>query len=631
LIRRGAYPQAIKLLQQAVTAQPAHFESRLQLAKAYLDWVYMQARMPLVDIQPNVLSAEALHYLQLAESQLVALARLRPASPHVQELLAIVHLIYGRPAEAQGCLKKALAKNPANPELLYNMGYCLTELGRYAEAATQLTRLTALHPEHGMGWQMLGEASRLGDNPEIALAAYRRAIKLLPDWPQPFGGMASTLVKLGRHTEGLSYMEKAIELAPSETLFQSMLFDLHFQPELTAAEIAARHRAFGERFEAPLKPVWQPHANVPDPERTLRVGFVSPDFRRHSVGYFMADLLGSLKATGLELLAYSNGGEHDDLTERIKPQFTTWCECQAMNDGALAAQIRADRIDILIDLAGHTKGNRLLVFARKPAPVQVTYLGYFDTTGLTAMDYILGNRWLLPEAEEALYTEKPWRLPDAHLCFTPPDMPVEVGRLPAEQAGHVTFGCFNQTGKVNIRVVADWAKLLHAVPGSLLYLKHKPFGEQSVVEHYRRLFAGHGIGPERLIMEGESGFREYLESYNRVDIALDPYPYNGGTTTVQALWMGVPVLALQGDRYGAHMGESILHTMDMPEWISADEDDYVARAAAFASDLPALAALRAGLRDRLLASPICDAPRFAHNLENALRGMWREWCAGKRT
>lgn len=626
LIRRGAYPQAISLLQQAVAAQPAHFETRLQLAKAYLDWVYLQTQRPLMDIEPGLLSQESAHYLQLTENLLLALAKLRPAFPHVQALLAVVHLIYGRNAEALGCLKKALSKDPANPELLYNMGYCLTELERYGEAITYLTRLTALQPKHGMGWHMLGEAARLGDQSELALKAFHRAIELLPDWPQPFGAMASTLAKLGQHADGQQYLEKAIELAPSETLYQSLLFGMHFQPALAAADIAARHRDFAERFESPLKHAWQPHGNTADPERRLRVGFVSADLRRHSVGYFMADLLASLKGTDLELVAYNNGGGNDDLTERIKPQFALWRECHAMNDDALAAQIRVDAIDILVDLSGHTLGNRLLVFARKPAPIQVTYLGYFDTTGLGAMDYILGNRWLLPEAEEPLYTEKPWRLPDAHLCFTPPDLDIQVGPLPAEQAGRITFGCFNRIDKVNSQVVATWARLLQAVPGSRLYLKSRALGDAAVAEHYRRKFAEQGVEADRLLLEGQSGFEEYLRSYRQVDIALDPYPYNGGTTTVQAMWMGVPTLALHGDRYVAHMGESILHAAGMPEWIAAEEGEYIAKAVAFAGDAASLATLRAGLRARLLASPICDAPGFARNLEAAFRAMWHAWC-----
>ncbi len=629
LIHRGAYPQAISLLQQAVAARPMHFETRLQLAKACMDWVYMQAGPATGEIDLGRASPSVMHYLQLAENLLLALAGQRPSSIPVQELLAIVHMFYKRYAEALGCLKKALAKAPTNPELLYNMGYCLSELERHAEAATHFSRLTALHPGHGMGWHMLGEALRRSGNPESALAAYRKAIEFLPGWSQPYGGLSTAFNRLGLRVEGLPYLERAIELdgSGSELLFQSMLFDLHFQPDISAAEVAARHRAFADRFEVPLRPAWRPHANAPDPDKTLRVGFVSPDFRRHSVGYFLADLLPGLKSTGLEMFAYSNSKEHDDLTERIRPQFASWRECHVMSDDALAAQIRADGIDVLVDLAGHTAHNRLLAFARKPAPVQVTYLGYPDTTGLSAMDYILGDPRMLPEGEEALYVEKPWRLPDTSLCFMPPDLPVEVGPLPATGGGHITFGCMNRQDKINDAVIQLWARILLAVPDSRLLLQNKAYGEASVAAYMRSRFAERGIAADRIDLIGGLGWREHMEIYNQVDIALDPFPYNGTTTSVEGLWMGVPMLALKGDRLVAHMGESILHTMDMPEWIARDKDDYVARAVACANDLPALAALRADLRQRLLASPICDAPRFAQNLEVAFRGMWREWCS----
>lgn len=302
-----------------------------------------------------------------------------------------------------------------------------------------------------------------------------------------------------------------------------------------------------------------------------------------------------------------------------------------MSDAEMEQCIADDGIDVLIDLSGYTAGNRLSVFARKPAPVQVTYLGYFDTTGLEAMDYILGNRWLLPEDEEGLYTEKPWRLSDAHLCFSQPDEDVGVNALPAMQAGRVTFGCLNRIEKINEEVIACWCRILNAMPDSQLLLKSKYFKDPDFTRHMRAMFATYDVTEERLLLEGKSNYQGYLESYNRIDVALDPFPYNGGTTTVEGLWMGVPILTLKGDRYVAHMGESIMQSMQMSEWVASDKDDYVEKAIAFASDLPALAELRAGLRQRLQVSPICDAPRFARNLEAAFRGMWKTWCAQQQS
>lgn len=627
LIQKGAYPQAIGLLQNAVATQPGHFESRLQLAKAYLDWVQIQASMSLADIDLRTMTGDVAHYLKLAESQLLELVNMRPSSPHVQGLLALIHLVHKRPDEAVVCLKKALAKNPLDPELLYNMGFALMGLKRFKEATKQFARLTALDPKHGMGWHMLAESVRKAGDPAAAIASYRRAMALVPGWPKPYGGLAAALIRMGRHKESFDQLERVVALTPDVPFYHSeMLFTMHNHPECDAEEIARRHRAFGVCFETPLKSSWHPHANVPDRERKLRVGFVSADFRRHSVGYFMADLLAGLQGGTLELVAYSSGGKHDDLTERIKPFFAVWRDCKMLSDDALAAQIRADGIDVLVDLAGHTLGNRLLTFARRPAPVQATYLGYPDTTGLTAMDYIVGDARMFPAEEAALYMETPWRLPETSLCFTPPDLPVNVGSLPAMRNDFVTFGCLNKWEKITEAVIDTWATILHAVPGSRLLLQSEPYGEAAIASIVRDRFADKGIEAERLALIGKLTWREHMETYNRVDIALDPFPYNGTTTSVEGLWMGVPLLALKGDRLVAHMGESILHTMGMPEWIASDKADYVAKAVTFSGDLPALAAVREGLRDRLLASPICDAPRFAHNFEAAFRGMWRNWC-----
>jgi predicted O-linked N-acetylglucosamine transferase (SPINDLY family) len=297
-----------------------------------------------------------------------------------------------------------------------------------------------------------------------------------------------------------------------------------------------------------------------------------------------------------------------------------------LSDENLAQQIREDGIDILIDLSGHTAHNRLPMFAWKPAPIQVSWLGYFATTGVTAIDYLIADPWTLPESEEANFTENIWRLPETRLCFTPPDVDMEITPLPALSNGHLTFACFNNLTKMNDTVVALWARILAAVPTSRLFLKSKQLREASVRQSVVDRFAAHGIDSERLILEGLSPRAEYLATYQRVDIALDPFPYTGGTTSVEALWMGVPVLTLAGECFLSRQGVGLLMNAGLPEWIAADADDYVARAVSHASDLQRLAALRNGLRQQVLASPVFDAQRFAHHFETALRGMWKKWC-----
>ncbi|MFI4940487.1 MAG: peptide-binding protein, partial [Burkholderiales bacterium] len=316
----------------------------------------------------------------------------------------------------------------------------------------------------------------------------------------------------------------------------------------------------------------------------------------------------------------------DALTERIKACCHGWHSAAGLSDARLAQLIRDDSIDILIDLSGHTAHNRLPMFAWKPAPVQASWLGYFATTGITAIDYLIADSWTLPETEEMNFTETIWRLPETRLCFTPPDVSIAVSSLPALANNHITFGCFNNLSKMNDAVVALWATVLHAVPQSCLFLKAKQLSEASVRHSVLERFASYDIAADRLKLEGSSPRATYFCAYHQVDIALDPFPYPGGATTAEALWMGVPVLTLAGERFLPRQGIGLLMNAGLPEWVAADAGDYVARAVSHAADLQRLAALRKGLRQQVLTSPLYDAPRFARHFEAALRGMWTQWC-----
>ena len=328
----------------------------------------------------------------------------------------------------------------------------------------------------------------------------------------------------------------------------------------------------------------------------------------------------------LELFAYSNHLETDALTERIKSCCRGWHTVHSLSDEHLAQLVRNDSIDILIDLSGHTGDNRLPMFAWKPAPVQVTWLGYFATTGVAAIDYLIADPWTLPDSEEVNFSETIWRLPETRLCFTPPAEALEVAPLPALSNDFITFGCFNNLTKMNDQVVALWARIFVAIPNSRLFLKSQPLGEASVQQSVSKRFADHGIDPQRLILEPYVPRGNYLAAYNQVDIALDPFPFPGGTTTVEALWMGVPVLTLAGKHFLARQGVGLLMNAGLPEWVASDRENYVALAVQHASDPHRLATLRAGLRQQVLASPIFDAARFARHFEAALRGMWEQWC-----
>ncbi len=441
--------------------------------------------------------------------------------------------------------------------------------------------------------------------------------------------MGGVLKDLGRLDESLRTLQHALDIDPlCATAHNNLLFIHNYLADQPAERLLAEAQRFGDMVARLAKPYTE-WPNLPDPYRALRVGFVSGDLSGHPVGYFLEGVLAALASettSRLELYAYPSILRDDETSKRLRASCKAWHSAVGLSDATLAQRIREDGIDILIDLSGHTANNRLPVFAWKPAPIQVSWLGYFATTGVAAIDYFVADPWTLPPDQEAFFTEKVWRLPETRLCFTPPNAKVDVNALPALSNGYITFGCFNNLSKMNDAVVQLWARVLNAVPASRLFLKYQQLAEASVRQSTRERFAVHGIAAERLIFEDYVPRANYLAAYHRVDIALDPFPFPGGTTTVEALWMGIPVLTLSGERFLARQGVGLLMNAGLPDWIASDHDDYVARAVAHASDLQGLAALRAKLRQQVLASPIYDAPHFAEHFEAALRGMWLTWC-----
>lgn len=356
--------------------------------------------------------------------------------------------------------------------------------------------------------------------------------------------------------------------------------------------------------------------------KTLRIGLVSGDLSNHPVGYFLEGLLNLLSRSKLELFAYPAKLFEDDLTVRIKPHFAAWQPIVSVSDEAAANLIHSDDIHILIDLSGHTANNRLPIFAWKPAPIQISWLGYFASTGVAEIDYILGDPYVTPVEEADHFIEKIWQLPESYLCFTEPNVNVDVCPLPALANGRVMFGCFNKIERMNDNVVVVWASILKAIPDSRLFLKDKIFSDSAMREAVYSRFELVGIGESRLILEGKSPRSEYLAAYNRVDIALSPFPYGGGTTSAEGLWMGVPVITKRGDHFLSHLGESIAHNTGLSNWIASDEDDYVVKAVEFASNLDDLAILRSRLREQVVSSPLFHTERFGNHFERALRDMW---------
>jgi predicted O-linked N-acetylglucosamine transferase (SPINDLY family) len=394
--------------------------------------------------------------------------------------------------------------------------------------------------------------------------------------------------------------------------------------DVTPAALAEAHAEYDRRYAVPLCDAIAHHENVRDRHDRLRLGFVSPDLGHHPVGYFLVRVLENLSQKQHETICYSDRIIKDALTHRLQDAATQWRDVIGVSDQRLAEQIRSDRIDILFDLAGHTAHNRLLTFARKPAPIQVTWAGYGGTTGLKAMDYILADRYEIPPELETYYCEKVLRMPDGYVCFDSPDDAPPVGPLPALDRGQVTLGCFNNTAKITSQVIEVWAKILDRLPGARLVFKYKGWNDCGVARRFAEMFAAHAIDPGRLEFLGHSPHAELLAAYHRIDLALDPFPYNGGVTTCEALWMGVPVVTCPGETFASRHSLSHLSNVGLTETIAHDLDEYVELAVSLAGDLPRLAMLRGDLRRRMAASPLCDGKRFATNLMSMLQDVWEQ-------
>lgn len=523
----------------------------------------------------------------------------------------------------------ALGLKPDYTEVYSNLGNALKDLGQLDDAVASYRRALQANPDFAEAHSNLGNALTELRQFDDAVASYRRALQINPDFVGANSNLGNALQHLGQLDGAIASYRRALEIRPDfAEAHSNLLFTLNYLSDQPAAMLLAEARRYGDLVARLARPAttWR---NVAEPSRSLRVGLVSGDLRNHPVGYFVESILAALAfqaSERIELFAYSSHSCADAVSERIKACCRGWQSTMGISDECLSQRIRDDGIDILIDLSGHTAHNRLAVFAWRPAPVQVSWLGYFATTGVAAVDYLIADPLTLPAAEEINFTEKIWRLPETRLCFTPPDEMVQVGPLPALSNHYITFGCFNTLTKMNDAVVALWARVLAAVPDSRLFLKAKQLSQVSTQQNVIERFAAHGIAAARLMMEGPASRADYLAAYRRVDIVLDPFPFPGGTTTTEALWMGVPVLTLAGERFLSRQGVGLLVNAGLPQWVASDADDYVSRAVAHTADLQGLVSLRNGLRQHVLASPIFDAARFAHHFEAALRGMWTQWC-----
>jgi protein O-GlcNAc transferase len=565
--------------------------------------------------------------------------------------------------EAIKYYQKAIELAPNSAGLYYNLGQTFRDRELPEEAINAYQKTLQLDPDNTNAYYNLGNIFRNQENPEKAITCYQKALQINPEFADAYINLGSTLQDIGLIAESIVCFKKALAINPvcanaynnlgdalnengksdeAELYFrraieieennfgyyQNLIFTMNYNPHNDAQTIFSEHLQFANRFEKPLLSNIIKHTNDRKPQRRLRIGYVSPDFKRHSVAYFIEPVLSAHNREQFEVFCYSLISTEDEVTKRLRGYADHWRNLSGISDEKAADLIRNDSIDILIDLAGHTRNNRILLFALKPAPVQVNWIGYPATTGFSTMDYkIVDNYTDPPGMTEQFYSEKLIRMPESFLCYCPDSESPNVSNLPAFSSGYITFGSFNTFAKMSRGVISLWSKILVTLRNARLVIKSFSFASKGTREQVIDMFKQEGIASNRIeLLSWDPLHGKHIEKYNQIDIALDTFPYNGTTTTCEALWMGVPVIVLSGNTHASRVGVSLLSNIGLTELVAETPEEYISIAVNLANDIERVQSLRKYLRDRMLHSSLIDARRFTVNLESAFRTIWKNWC-----
>ena len=602
--QRGQTAQAVELLERACKLEPSIVVFQHNYGEALRQQGQLQA-------------AEAAFQQALAlDSSFV------PAWESLIALVQVEHaqaLVKGEQSRAE-LLSRELAR------ILNNKGNAFLTRGDALQAVASYRHALSIRGDYAMAWSNLGNSLRQTGQLSEAEAACRRAIALDPEFAPAWNNLGNALIEQGRYDEGSPCYEMALSKRADfpEALHNrgsGSLFNRLFIPSMSEAEIAQAHRDWGRAFPAPAARRW---SNTCEPDRVLRVAYLSPDFREHAMRHFIEPLLARHRSSQVEVVCYAQGPMADEHTRRLLAYGHRWTWVHGLNDAELAALIEHDAIDILVDCAGHTQGTRLTALAGKPAPIMMSWLGYLGATGLPAMDYRLSDAWVDPPGPgEPPHNEIPLLIPGCMLAYRPHLAAPDPGEPPSLAYGYTTFGSLNNIQKLNRVIVADWAQLLASVPKSKLLLQSKQLCDPGVVGRLRGMFEAFNIAPARLDLRPASA--DFLRTYQEIDIALDTLPYGGGATTCDALWMGVPVVTRSGTRPAGRLSTSILHTVGHPEWVTETANAYIVTAIDLARKPRALAQIRKNLRAQAQASALCDEAGFVERLEDVYRAAWKRW------
>ncbi len=637
----GKFDEAMAAVERALqmdTSQPIYYLTRghiqqglgrnMDAAESFREALRRKPELAEAQHSLGIALQDMGHSQEAAASFRAALA-INPRHARACFNLAVLNHRQGRYDEAIAGYRQAVALRPEYAEASFRLGILLSECGRFADAAECLRQALAHRPDHFESHFNLGIClERLCQLP-AAISAYQAAIKLRPDAANVFNCLGNALVNFCHLDEALEALRNAVRLRPDDAQIHSnLLVCLNYHPACSNAEIFLEHLEWARRHASHPVAESRHHDNFSDPGRRLRVAYVSPSFGRGAVQYFLGPLLKQHCQTELEVFAYSTSSLPLDAYRGRDVSSVHWREVEGLDAAALGQQIRADAIDILVDLSGHTPGHRLLTFARRPAPVQISWLDYFNTTGLGEMDYLISDLVHTPPDGSQQFSEQLAFMPDCRLCYEPPIYAPEVAIAPISKNGYITFGCFNRLSKLTSQCIELWCQLLHAIPDAKLVLKSHSLNDPTSWGEYHGRFARHGIDPQRIELRAASNHQQMLGEYGDIDIALDPFPYNGGLTTCEALWMGVPVIALIGDRMIARQSAALLSAAGLKQFIANSPEEYIGIAKGWATDPDRLVQLRQTLRRQVADSPLCDGQKFARNMERLYREMWRRWCAG---
>ena len=587
-------------------------------------------------IQPDKKSMKVLEDLykikqyQKLEKETQKLIKKFPKTAILFNILGLAHQKQGNLNEAASSFKNAILLNSNFAFAYNNLGNVFKDLGKTEEALLKYKESIKINNNSADTYYNLGALYKKTHKYDESIESLEKAIKIKPDFIEAYIDLGTTLTMIGDIKGAIFNYQKAIELKPNLNFaYSNIFFTLCYLENNNSEFYFSLINKFRSSLVSIKKDLLIKFRFETKPKK-LKIGFISGDFKEHPVGYLLKDTLKYLKEKNLKLFAYSNTLKKDNYSLKLKSHFNSWNEIYNKTDKELVNQIRNDGIHILIDLSGHSAKNRLPIFINKVAPIQITWGGYPGSTGISEIDYIIGDGYVTPFKDKKYFTEKIFHLPNIWISFTAPDFDIKIKELPANKNKYITFGSFNNLAKINEDVICLWSKIIKAVPKSKIFFKSAPLDNLNMRKKLIDNFKKYNIDSNSIILEGKSARYQSLESYNKVDIALDPFPYSGAITTFEAMWMGVPVLTKKGSKFVSRQTESINNNSNMSDWVAENEEDYYKKAIKFASDIKYLSKVKANLRNKVLSSPSFNSSLFAKQFDEMLWKLWNDFKSKKK-